>query len=178
MDDLLSRLRGGLSHSYHAFKEEAKPRFPFAIDSGRRELVVVLVAVFLEVEAEVEQRAREHFPLGGKEERHKESTDAAVAIEERVDCLEMRVCEGGLNEDGCRNGIVMEELLQGAHHRENFLVGRWNVAGSARPGASDPVLRSPKLSRRSLSSPHAGKEESVDFLDQAQAERETLLDTP
>lgn len=74
----LLELAGGRHGAFrgllHAFGEERHPLLPFALAAHRVEPVVVLAAMLLEVEAEVEERLAEHAVLA-EEQRDQQATD-------------------------------------------------------------------------------------------------------
>src|SRR4051812_22816773 len=101
LDERPDRARGGGRRARdrdHTFEEELEPLFPRALRSDTLEVVVVGVPMLLEVEAQVQQRLREHL-VGAEQQRDQEPTDAAVAVEKRMDRLELDVSERGLDED-------------------------------------------------------------------------------
>jgi hypothetical protein len=61
----------------------------------------------------------------------------------------------------------VEELLQIAHARGNILGRGWNEKGVAWPSAADPVLRASEFPRALVTAATPGKENPVDFPDQA-----------
>jgi hypothetical protein len=81
----------------HALQEEDQPRLPRPVVPDCLEGRVVLLTVLLEPEAEIEERAPQEAPLV-QEERDEEPTDTTVAVEERVDGLELRMEHAALDE--------------------------------------------------------------------------------
>ena len=86
---------------------------------GPREPPVVLGAVALEEEAEVQQRMRQQLPVL-EQQRDQQTADAAVAIEIRVDGLELHVREADAHQ---RRKLVvgMEVLLEVAQQPGQLL---------------------------------------------------------
>jgi hypothetical protein len=71
-------------------EEEAEPSFPISRNPYRREAVVVLQAVKLEVEAQVEKRRPQNLAKD-KQECDQEPSDTSIPIEKGVDGFELRV---------------------------------------------------------------------------------------
>lgn len=108
-------------------------------------------------------------------ERDQQSADAAVAVQEWVDRLELRVGDSAVHERRQRIAVVQEalEMAQRVNH-----VGhrRWNERRirerrSLRP---DPVLRSSNVAGRGVSAAHVPHELGVDHLDESQRQRQSL----
>src|SRR5690606_1273734 len=80
-----------------ALEEVSDPPFPIACRAHAIEAAVVFRPMAFEVEAEIEEGLREESPIL-EEERHQEPSDAPVAIEERVNRLELHVKEARSDE--------------------------------------------------------------------------------
>src|SRR5205807_4929523 len=121
------------------------PRFPIALQADRVEQPVVLGAVALEEKAQVQQRLGEQLPVL-QQERDEQATDAAVAVEKRVDGLELDVHERGADE---RRQVVVavDVLLKIAEKTCQLLGRRRDENGVARTSAADPVLAASQLAR-------------------------------
>ena len=99
--DLPRRLRGFLADLGYSLKEEQKnmpPSSSFLITDGL-EMVVVFLAMPFEEMREVQYRLGQYV-LFAEQEGDQESPDAAVAVQEGVDCLELGMGEADLYEEG------------------------------------------------------------------------------
>src|SRR6266498_5290977 len=145
-----------------AAEEEPEPRLPVSVDPYGLQAVVVLGAVLLEEPAQVQERQREHLPLT-EQERHEQPSDAPVAVEERVDRLELRVGEPGVHER--RERLIVQELLEVAENVHEL--PRWRRherrVSDRRGAGADPVLRPPELARIAMLATHALHELGVDL---------------
>jgi hypothetical protein len=79
-EDLASGFRRRLADLEDASEEELDPALPIARLADRRQPVVILGTVGLEVGTEVQQRAVEDLPLA-EQERDQEPPDPAVAVD-------------------------------------------------------------------------------------------------
>jgi hypothetical protein len=83
-------------------EEEVEPAFPVALYAHRVEATVVVLAVPFEEEAQVEQRLGQQLPVL-EQQCHEQASDAAVAVEVRVDGLELHVQEPGRTSGGSKS---------------------------------------------------------------------------
>src|SRR5690606_27196199 len=153
--ETLRRLDRSLRRHTHALQEESEPGLPVAFPPDEVEQRVVLLAVLLEVEAEVEQRIAQHAVVA-EQKRDQEPADAAVAVEERMDRLELHVGEAGPDEVRQAVAPIVEEALERSHRVRDRGVRRRHEHGITRPGAADPVLGTPKLAGVLAAPPPAG----------------------
>lgn len=116
-----------------------------------------------------------------QQQRDQQAAEAAVAVEEGVDRLELHVGERGPDQRGGRlggprtgAGPAVQKGLEGRHAGLDFVGRRRHEVGAARSRATDPVLRAPELARQLLAAPRAGHQLGVHLADQAVAERESL----
>jgi hypothetical protein len=80
-----ARRGGGLLGSVaHSREEEIEPRLPIAFRSHPIEQIVVCSAVLLEIEAQVKDRLPQ-YARRTEQERDQQPSQAAVAVQERVD---------------------------------------------------------------------------------------------
>lgn len=100
------------------------------------QVFVVLEAPHLEVEAQVQDRLRQR-PLGTQEQRDEESSEATIAVEKRVNGLELHVGEPGLDQRWRPLGLVVQELLERAHALDHTVGGRGTKR--ALPGRDPPI---------------------------------------
>src|SRR5690606_15029864 len=112
--ELLWRLDRPLCWHAHALQEESQPGLPAALPPPEVEQRGVRLAARLEVEAEVQQRIAQHA-IVAEQERGQEPADAAVAIEERMDRLELHVGEAGPDEVRQAVAPIVEEALECPH---------------------------------------------------------------
>src|SRR4051794_12685463 len=97
LPDLTRCVGGGAGHRNDAFEEEGKPFLPSAVRPDSLQVVVVRVTMLLEVQAQVEQRLLEDL-LRTQQQRDEQAADAAVAVKERMDRLELHVSERRLDQ--------------------------------------------------------------------------------
>ena len=107
-------------------------------------MLVVAIAVALEVQAQIEERPTK-YALGAQQQSDQEPSDSSVAVEERVDSLELGVRERGLHEHRRRVGIVVDELLEGAHCCGDLLPRRRDETCRRGSGPAEPVLVAAEL---------------------------------
>ena len=135
-------LLGGLGD---ATQEEAKPALPPAVLPYGAEPIVVLGPVALQVVAYVEERpvqdARVDELEGDEEPAH-----APVAVQERVDGLELGVHEAAVDEHG-QVALFVQELLKVVERLGHLGHRRRDEGGlgEGRSARADPVLAPAKL---------------------------------
>src|SRR6202022_3846459 len=94
--------------------------------------------------AEIEQGLGQD-PFRTEDESDQQAADAAVAVEEWVDGLELDMGQGRLDQRGGSAGLVVQEFLEIADARLHLLRGgrhEEGIAGARPPG---PVLGAPVL---------------------------------
>ncbi|HYC77406.1 MAG TPA: hypothetical protein VEI02_07245 [Planctomycetota bacterium] len=79
----LGGVEGGASDVAHAQTEELQPALPIAVRADALQRRIVVASAPLEVEAEIQEGFRQNA-FRAKDERDKETTEAAVSVEERV----------------------------------------------------------------------------------------------
>jgi hypothetical protein len=126
--------RGG-----HRVGEEGQPRLPIPRLPHLVEQGVVLCAVRFEVEAQIQHRLRQH-PLGTKQQGDEEAAQTAVAVEERVDSLELHVGQRRLHQRRRARRLIVQEPLQVPHAEEHLTRRRGHEDRIPGPRAADPVL--------------------------------------
>ena len=107
-----------------------------------------------------------------EQEGDQQPADTAVAVEEWVDGLELRMCQAGVDE--CGQLLLVQEALE-VVERLLHLVDRGRHERrlcQARVLRPDPVLRAAKLAGETVSTATAGQELTVDLADQAERERQ------
>lgn len=72
--------------------------------------------MLLEVEAEIKQRLSQHAFVV-QDQGDQQSADAPVAIEKRMDGLELHVRQGGFGERGERYALIVQVPLEVGHAR-------------------------------------------------------------
>jgi hypothetical protein len=159
-----------------AIEEEVEPRFPLAAVSHAIEQPVVIVAVLLEIQAQVEQRLLQHSGVM-QQKRDQQPPDTTVSVQERVDRFELHVSQRSRYE----HGILRARLVKGALERRHQLIDqrrrrRYEVR-VPRPGPADPVLRSSELAGLLLASAPAGEQLFVHLANEAVREREAVAES-
>ncbi len=165
------RGHGAIGGDAHAFEEEVEPRLPVALAAHAVEQVVVGRAVPLQVEAEVEERLVQ-YRRATEHQRDEQPADATVAVEERVDGLELHVRESRTHKDRQAIAVRVEEALQVGHAVLDRRVRRRDETGVPGPRAADPVLRAPELARGAAAPAAPRQQHAVDLAYQPVGERE------
>jgi hypothetical protein len=164
---------GGLARRLiHAGEKKIDPCFPVAGFADVLEQLVIARAVFFQVEAQVEQWLRQHA-IVTEQKGDEKAADAAVAVEEGVDRLELDVSERGADER--RHGLVVEKLLQCAEAVEDVVGRRRDEEGVAGARAADPVLRRAEFTGLFFAAATFGEELGVNFAQQAQRKWKPVL---
>src|SRR5215211_4717402 len=97
-EDPTRSLRRLVAHLSDTPEKEREPSLPISAVAHGLQAVVILLAVLLEEVRQVEHRLVQR-PVFGEEECDQQSPDAAVPVEERVDCLELRMRETDLHQE-------------------------------------------------------------------------------
>lgn len=155
----------------HALGEKIQPAFPVAAQPHLVEQFVVQRAMFLEEQARVEHRLAQHT-VGDQLQHDQQAPEAAVAVEKRVNGLELHMRQRRLDERRRGLRLVVEEALE---RREAVLqrIGRrrheCRVAG---PRTAYPHLRAPHLAGCLAASAGMREQDLVHFTQQAHAQRQ------
>ena len=133
-DDLLRGPLGLLRDLDHAPEEEREPVLVRPLHPDRVQERVVLRPVPLQEEPQIQQRARED-PLPAEVERDQQPPDTAVAVEERVDRLELRMDQR--DPDQRRDRVIrLDERLERGQGRPDLVGGRRDIDGIRDRGRS------------------------------------------
>src|SRR5690242_7028324 len=125
--DGTSRIGGRPADFFNAPQKELEPAFPIPILANSHQAVVIVSPMHLQKQAQVEKRPTQHLPFTQKE-RDEEPADTTVAVEERVNRLELSVGQPAVNQDG--QAGVMQEFLEVVERRLHLVNGRWYEARS------------------------------------------------
>jgi hypothetical protein len=109
-----------------------------------------------------------------EQEGDQQPPHATIAVEKRMDGLELHVCHCCFDQDRERRGLVVEKALQIGHaipHGRRWRRYKEGVAGAR---ATDPVLAPAKLARLFLAPATAGEEAGVNLANEPYAQREAL----
>lgn len=158
-----------------AFQEELDPFLPVALGAYGLEQFVVTAAVLFEIQGEIEQGLAEE-PFSVQEEGDEQPPGAAIAIQKRVDGLELHMCEGCANEHGSGDGLAVEEVLQGPHALDDGIWWRRDVAYVAGAGAADPVLAATEFAWMLVRAAAIAQEGAMHFTDEAKRKGEALAE--
>ena len=158
---------------FHAFQKEIHPGFPVAGGADAVEQVVIHRAVRFEVEGKIEQRLCKQTTVV-QEQGDEEAAEAAIAIEKRMNGLELHMGERGFDQHGQAGGFVVEEGFERGHAGLDLWRRGRNEAGVTRAGASDPILAAAKLSGLFVAASAFGHEDGVHFTKEAVGEREAF----
>ena len=158
---------------FHPAQEIRQPRLPFPVFRHPLQAGVVLLARSFKVSAQVEKGFRQEA-AGDEQQRNEQAADAPVAVEKRMDGLELRVDERGVHQR--REGVVVKELLPLPKAGHQLAGRRGNVPGVLEDasGRTDPVLGAAKLSRGSRVSPDAPHQSLVQLPHETQGERQRV----
>jgi hypothetical protein len=110
-----------------------------------------------------------------KEEGDQQPAKAAIAVEKRVDGLELHMGQRRLEQYRSRLGLVVKETFELAHAFEHVFSGRRNKGRIARPGAADPVLAAPEFARRKAAASPLVEKHPVNLSYQPQRQRQPAL---
>src|SRR5207247_7086638 len=101
--------------------------------------VVVLLAVLLEIKAQIKQRfAQDAFRAEQKGDE--QPAQASVAVEERMNGFKLNVRQRGLDQERGFDRVVVQEFFQRTKTFEDVVRSGRNEQGIAGPGAANPVL--------------------------------------
>lgn len=137
---------GGLpAHLRDPLEEEGQPSLPIAVVPYRLDAIIIFLTIPLEIIRQIQHRLEQHV-LFTQQKRDEQPADASIAVQKRVDGLELGVDQADLDQQGQRRP-VMEEPFQVAEGIEDFMGRGRNESGfgqgaTARP---DPVLAGSQL---------------------------------
>ena len=136
------------------------------------ERVVVLLATGLEVGRQVQERLGQPVP-DDEEEHDQQPSEPAVAVEERVDRLELVVQQRGLDERW-QSRVLVDEALEIAQQLGRSVRRRRHERGGLDRGAGrpDPVLGGAELARLAIPPADTGEDHGVHLPDEPGTERE------
>ena len=157
LDDPARRVGRLQRHFLHAAQEELQPPLPVPLRTHGQQSVIILLAVLLQVVAEVKQRpGKDAAPAQVKGDQ--QAADAAVAVQKGMDGLELGVDQGDLDQ-GRQAVPGVDEFFQvrdqcldisgGRRHEDRF--------GQRCAGSADPILRSAVFARRLGLPPNSGE---------------------
>ena len=161
----------GFGHFPHTFQEESQPGLPVSGAPGVVQEPVVGAPIVLEVQAEVQKRLPEE-PGVAQHEGDQEAPQATVAVEERMNGLELDVGQAGLDENGKPVVRVVDEPLQVGHALLDVVGWRGNEDRVAGTRATDPVLGSPEFAGHPGGAAFAREQEGVHLAQEAVGEGE------
>ena len=118
--------------------------------------------MFFEIEGKIKHGRVEHA-LGTKDEGDEQAAEAAVAIEERMDGLELDVGEGGLEQRAGFDRLVVEEKFEGSHGFQHRVGRRWDEPGISGARSADPVLAGAELAGHFPAAPTVGEQDARGF---------------
>ena len=173
-DQLPGRLGGLVRCLGHAIQEEREPALPRSRLLHGLQQLVVQAAVLLQVKAEIEHRRTQDALLAQQQQRDQQSAKPPVAVEERVDRLELDVDQAGLDQGGQAIGRVVDEQLELAHALLDD-VRRRDERRVAGPGAAYPVLAAAEFAGILLLPAAGTQEDAVNSPQQPQAQGRTAL---
>jgi hypothetical protein len=151
----------------HSVEEESNPTIEVTSAPHVLKVFVVLRLTFLEVGTDIQERLGEHSLLH-EEEADEEAAKPAVAIQERVDRLELVMNQSAADEHGKARTLLVEELLpigEGIHHllwwrrHEGRILDRCSAL-------TDPVLRPAELAGRLVGTGNAFHHPLVELTDE------------
>src|SRR5690606_26938854 len=155
-----------------ALQEEIEPRLPVAFGADGVQQAVVLRAVLLEVETQVEERLPQHAVVV-QHQSDQEAPDASVPVQEGVDRLELDVSECRPDERRVLPPVVQKPLEVG-HAVRDVMRRRRHELGVPGTSATDPNLAGPELSGPLFGTATLSEQNSMDLANQAVRERESL----
>jgi hypothetical protein len=118
--------------------------------------------VFFEEEGEIEQGLCKEAAMV-EQQGNEQASKATIAVEKRMDGLELHMSQRGFEQEGQTCIILMKEGFQCSHAGFDFL-RRWrDETGIPRPGAPDPILAAAKLAGLFVTATAFGHESGVHF---------------
>ncbi len=160
---------GGL---VHALEKEPDPAFPVPVATHGWQPCVVLLLLPPECQVEIEQRLLDQTPKL-HEQRDQQPADTAVSVEERVDRLELYMCQPDPNQGG-KVAVFMPPLLQGSKRAWNLLGRRRDeslISGSA---AANPVLQAADFTGQLVLAADAAHQNMAGVAQKADVQRQAL----
>ena len=154
-----------------AGQEELHPGLPSPRLALLQEPVVVVAPGFQE-QAEIEDRLAQH-PRLAEDQRDEQPTQAPIAVEKRVDRLELDVGQARPDERGQRRILAVQEALERIEAFVQSIGRRRHEQGVAGPGSADPVLRAAKFARLLRCAPARLEQDGVHFADQPERQRKS-----
>ena len=139
----VERLVGGLRD---AIEKKLKPSLPGAVFANLLQQAIVVGAMGLQIEAEIEERLPQDV-VDAQIQRHQEAADAAVAVQERMQGLELNMEQARLDQGRQARGVLVHEALEGVEASLQLRHGRRYEESVSRPGPTDPVLRAAEFAR-------------------------------
>lgn len=103
-------------------KKEVEPSLPGAVFANLPKQPVLVSAMGLQVEAQVEERFPQHA-VDAEVERHQQATDTTIAVEEGMDCLELDVQRPALISAGSRDPPSCMKRSTASRHASNSVGG-------------------------------------------------------
>src|SRR5690606_5337486 len=153
-------------------QEEAQPSFEVPRVTHGLEARVVLRSLALEVVRQIQHRLAQHTALA-KQERDKQSADAAVAVEERMDCFELRMRETDLHEQRYVVPLVQKSLERAERGWNLTRRRRYESGFGERASAgANPVLAASQLAWGQPRAAHVVQQLTVNLADQANGHRQ------
>ena len=119
------RVEGLIRGFGDAVEEEFEPRLPGAVLADFLQQAVIVGAMRLQIETEIEKRVAQHA-IGAKEERHQKTANAAVAVEEGMDRLELDMEQTGFDQRRQARLRFMDEPLESVEAGVEFADRRRN----------------------------------------------------
>ena len=129
-------LRGLIGGFLNSGDKKPQPGFPIARQPHGLQQVIVLLAMLLEIEAEIQQRLVQRA-LGTKEERDEQSAKASVAVEKRMDVSNWTCAIAALISSGVLTGSLCRNFSSGPRHSINWSGGGGTY--TALPGRVPPT---------------------------------------
>ena len=158
--------RGRIARLFHdALGDEADPTVPSAAPADGEQMLAVLTVVLFQVVRQVEQGLGEQSPFA-EHQREEQSPDAAVAIHEGVDCLELIMHEREIDDDGSITGRV-EKPLEVFEQRRQPGVNRGDKSAVVPiiPLAADADIAMAEFAGAFIAAANPGHEHAVDYPD-------------
>lgn len=155
-----------LAYFCNASQEESNSLSPFAIVAHGLQFLVILWTAALEKVREIKNRLKQYF-LFAEQKSNKKSPHAPVAVQKRMNRLELGMRHSNPDERGAVSGI-MEKRLQLPQSDGCFIGRRRNKFGLVQSATfrSDSVLPSPQFARSQVRSTRTLQKFGVDFSNQ------------
>ena len=139
-----SRSHGTVGCLGHTLEKECNPRLPIPVFPNRVEKATILTPVLLEIKTQIQQRLTQDTGVA-QLKRDQKPSDAAIAVEKRVDSLKLNMRKRSLDEDRQAACVSVDKAFESRDAVRDVCMWRRNEDSFPWPAASNPILTATKL---------------------------------